>query len=414
MSDLREKNVLYLHQILHHHLLPEDKAEQSAFDKMLILTVCRNAVALNKIISLFLKRKIPNKQALAQTILLTATAEILFMDSPDYAVLNSYVAIAKKNCGKVISGFINAVLRQISLQKEDLKTHFQPAFFTPDFYKLLAKNYDSQTIKKIEQEALRQPPLNITVKKDSSFWAQKLNGKAVNFHTVSLNPSGNIENLEGYQDGQWWVQDIAASLAVNQFSNLQGQRVLDLCAAPGGKSAQLINAGAKVTSLDCSMARLATLKDNLARLHLSAEAIICADVLSYLSNFNQQPFDAILLDAPCSATGVFRRHPELVHLKTVQDVSKQALLQQKILDKIEIALKSGGELIYCVCSIAKDEGEHQIKNFLATHPNFQISPLHNTDDPQTVTSEGFIRTLPFHYQQFGGCDAFFIAKLIKD
>ena len=134
---------------------------------------------------------------------------------------------------------------------------------------------------------------------------------------------------------------------------------------------------------------------------------------SYLDKFNDKPFDGILLDAPCSATGVFRRHPEIVHIKTLKDIEKQTVLQKKILSKISKALKIGGELIYCTCSIAKAEGEEQIQDFIAQNSNFSISSLSNQEEPQSVTPQGFIRTLPFHYAKTGGCDAFFIAKLIK-
>ncbi len=414
MSDLRERTVLFLHQILHQHLLPEAEIKQSAFEKMLTLTVCRNVPSLDKILAKFLKHKIPNKQLLVHTILLTGTAELLLMDSPDYAVLNSYVALTKKNFGKILSGFVNAVLRQISLQKDILLQGYQPKFFPENFEKILAKDYDEQTIKKIEQVSRNQPALNISVKKDSSFWAEKLKAQRVNQNTISLKNSGNIDTLIGYNEGEWWVQDTAAALAVAQFSNLKNKRVLDLCAAPGGKTAQMINAGAEVTSLDCSDLRLSVLRKNLSRLRFTAKQIICADALFYLENFDGIPFDAILLDAPCSATGIFRRHPELVHLKTQQDISRQAELQEKMLEKISPALKSGGELIYCVCSIAKDEGENQIKKFLKKHPEFHICPLKNKEEPQSLTKEGFIRTLPFHYAATGGCDSFFIAKLIKD
>lgn len=414
MSDPREKTVLNLHRILNLHQPVDETDANTAFNKMLEMTVYRNTVSLNKIISRFLKRKIPHKQLLAQTILITATAELLLMDSPDYAVLNSYVAITKKHLGKAVGGFVNAILRQVESHKEEISSSYHPEFFPDAFRKILAEDYDSQTIQKIEQAALKQPPLNITVKENSDLWAEKLNGSVVNESTIALQSSGNIETIEGYKNGQWWVQDTAAALAVQQFSQLKGKRVLDLCAAPGGKTAQLINAGAKVTSLDCSEQRLSILKQNLSRLNFSADKIICADVLKYLDSFQDEPFDAVLLDAPCSATGVFRRHPELVHLKNAQDIRNQATLQQKILEKISITLKSGGELVYCVCSIAKNEGEKQIEYFLKHHLDFHIVPLQNKEDSQTITKEGFIRTLPFNYETTGGCDAFFIAKLIKD
>ena len=414
MSNPRETAVLALHQILEEHTIPDFQDNEQAFVKMLVLTTCRHAVSLSKIITSFLKKQIPHKHLLAKTILITAVTELLFMDSPDYAVINSYVEIGKKTCGKMLSGLINAVLHNILRQKADILKIYKQQFFPDSFRKILKQDYTPEQINKIEQAALIQPPLNLTVKNSPYEWAEKLGGTTVNQQTITLAAEGKISTLKGYSEGEWWVQDTAAALAVSQFSSLKGKRILDLCAAPGGKTAQLINAGAIVTSLDSSPQRLKILKQNLNRLHLTAENIICDDVLNYLEHFNKEPFDGILLDAPCSATGIFRRHPEIVHIKSLADIKKQAFLQHKILEKISPALKSGGELIYCTCSIAKAEGEFQISDFIKTHSDFHIPPLNSTNDPLSISPEGFIRTLPFHYATTGGCDAFFIAKLRKD
>lgn len=412
MRNQRENIILYLQQILQQHKIPEQPLTQ-AFEKMLSLTVCRHAVSLNALIKQFLAKPIPTKQSLLRTILTTATAELLFMQSPDYAVINSYVDLAKKYVGKSCGGLVNAVLHKITNNKKNLLENYHQQMFPDSFLKILKQDYNEETIYQIEQAAFNQPPLNLTVKSDSSHWAEQLEGQKVNTQTISLLTTGKIEAIKDYSEGNWWIQDTAAALAVPQFSNLKGKRILDLCAAPGGKTAQLLNAGALITSLDCSEQRLNTLTKNLSRLHFTPQKIICADVLEYLENFKEEPFDGILLDAPCSATGIFRRHPEIVQIKTFEDVEKQAILQQKILSKISKALKFGGEFIYCTCSIAKKEGEEQISHFIRDFPDFEISPLNNLEKEQIMTSEGFIRTLPFHYAQTGGCDAFFIAKLIK-
>ena len=194
-----------------------------------------------------------------------------------------------------------------------------------------------------------------------------------------------------------------------------------MCAAPGGKTAQLINGGAEVISLDISETRLKKLRDNMARLQFPPPQTVCADGADYLQNCKSGQFDAILLDAPCSATGTLRRHPELVHIKTVADVEKQTVLQKKLLDAVPPALKPGGFLVYCVCSIAKAEGEEQLKTFLETHAGFRLCPLAaedicrcpGPDISEIFTPEGCIRTLPFHLADYGGLDSFFIAKLQK-
>lgn len=416
MSNQRASIVLALHQNLHPTFTKTsflDSEFDSAFAKMLSHTVFRHYVSINAILTQFITRKIPNKYQLAQTALICAITELLLMNSATYAVINSYVDIIKKHCSPHIGGFANAVLRKINQNIDSLKNAYTPIFFTDSFKKILSSDYTYNIIKSIEDYAIKEPLLNITVKNNPKIWADKLNGTIISHNNIALPSSGRIEDILGYKDGQWWVQDISASLAAECFSSLANKRVLDLCAAPGGKTAQLINSGANVTSLDCSQERLNILQQNLQRLHLTPQQIICADAIQYLKNFNDTPFDCILLDAPCSATGVFRRHPELVHKKKQQDIVKQASIQKKLLDNISKALKIGGELIYCTCSISKIEGEQQILNFITTHPEFKIIPLTNHSEPQSITSEGFIRTLPFHYQPFG-CDAFFIAKLIKE
>lgn len=416
MSTPREIAVLNLHQDLTqipHPNFHTDSEEQSAFSKMLKLTSLRHLVSIKKILNNYISKKIPPKHQLAETCLICAVTEILFMDSPDYAIINSYVNIAKKHCAKFMSGFINAVLRNICKNKDLILSSYQQEFFPDTFKKILSSDYSADEITNIEQSSFTEPPLNICVKNNPQLWATKLNGEVITNNTISILNAGKISELKGYNDGEWWVQDISASLAVEQFNKLKDKKVLDLCAAPGGKTAQLINKGAKVTSVDCSQERLNILIQNLTRLHLQAEQIICADALEFLTS-SQDSFDAILLDAPCSATGVFRRHPELVHSKTLKDIQQQQKLQQQILEKIPSKLKSGGELIYCTCSISSIEGEKQILDFIHQHPEFKISPLTNPSAPQCITPNGFIRTLPFHYAKFGGCDAFFIAKLIKD
>lgn len=416
MSTPRETAVYALHQIFH----PEqktpaaaDSAEGRAFVKMLTQCALRNGVWLEQLLKRFITRKIPQKQALLHTVLLTAAAELVFMNTPAYAVINSYVDITKQRCGKSESGFVNAVLRNIIRSQITPPQAAESALLPDSFLKILRQDYSPEAIKQIAQAAANEPPLNLTVKSNPAAWAEKLGGTVVVNNTVAVTSAGKIADLQGYAAGEWWVQDTAAALAATCFSNLKGKRVLDLCAAPGGKTAQLLNAGAIVTSIDCAADRLKTLEQNLQRLYLQPQQIICADVIEFLRNFHGEPFDAVLLDAPCSATGIFRRHPEVLWQKKAQDVSRQATLQQQILELISPALKTGGELVYCTCSIAKAEGERQIRRLVQQQPVFQIARLSCLAQPQIVTAEGFIRTLPFHFAAQGGCDAFFIAKLIK-
>ena len=222
--------------------------------------------------------------------------------------------------------------------------------------------------------------------------------------------------MPDYDKGTWWIQDFSSALAVKMLDNLHGKKVLELCAAPGGKTAQLLNAGAVVTCLDISKERLRTLQENLDRLHLSPQQIICGDALEFLEN-NNRTFDIVVLDAPCSATGTLRRHPEIVHLKSTDDIEKQALLQKEFLNRVDSAVAAGGILLYCTCSLCKQEGEEQIKDFISRQKNYKIinlAPKIPQEISSVVTPEGFIRVLPHHLAPFGGADGFFIACLQKD
>ncbi len=393
--------------------LEQSSGTEHGFIKMLTLTSLRRHVFLRKVMRQFIKKKLPAKAAFADSAIEAGACELLFMDTPDYAVINSYVNLVKKHCDKYLAGFANAVLRRISSEKDILLKHNRSEVFPDSFLEILNNSYSKETISQLQVSALQEPALTISVKDNPQSWAEKLEGQWISENSITLPNAGKIQSLEGYASGQWWVQDYAASLAVSVLPDLKGKRVLDLCAAPGGKTAQLINQGAIVTSLDNSQQRLNTLRQNMERLHFSPQKIICADALNYLQTFTDKPFDVILLDAPCSATGIFRRHPEVLHLKTKFDVLRQAELQKQILEHISKALVPQGTLIYCTCSIAKEEGEKQISDFLTTHNEFKISPLTSKKFPAIITPEGFIRTLPFHLQSYGGCDAFFVARLTK-
>ena len=395
--------------------------KDTAFANMLVLTALRRLVFLKKVLKQYARKKLPEKTIFAEFALLLGLTEILFMETPDYAIINSWVEIIKRKTDKYVAGFANAVLRKACADREELKKRDTGEFFTSEFYRILNHAYGKKTIAKIQAASLSEPALDLTVKTDPAGWAQRLGGQLLPTGSVRLNNNGRITEIEGYASGSWWVQDAAAALPVKCLGNIRGLKVLDMCAAPGGKTAQLINGGAEVISLDISETRLKKLRDNMARLQFSPPQTICADGIDYLQNCPGELFDAILLDAPCSATGTLRRHPELVHIKTIADVNKQTALQKQLLDAVPPALKQGGFLIYCVCSIAKAEGEEQLQTFLATHANFRLCPLkaediccsNGIDISEIFTPEGCIRTLPFHLASCGGLDSFFIAKLQK-
>lgn len=390
----------------------------SAFVNMLLQTSLRHMLYIKRILKQFIKRKLPPQSASAYYALIVGSAEILYMDTPDYAVINSYVEIIKKQLDKYVAGFVNAALRKIVANKVDFTQNPNEEFFPPEFRKILNASYNKKTIRKIENSFSQEPCLDLTCKSDSQFWAQKLEAILLPTGTLRLPNQGNITKLNGYEDGAWWVQDFAASLAVKVLgNNLSNKKILDLCAAPGGKTAQLLSEGAVVTALDISESRLSRLQKNIQRLNLPQPEIVCTDAVSYLQNIPTPCFDAILLDAPCSATGTLRRHPELVHIKNLSDVTKQTAIQKEILSVVSNALKSGGTLIYCVCSLSKTEGEEQIASFLSEHPEFSLqslTPLLPSETSEIIDNTGCIRSLPYHLEKFGGIDGFFIARLEKE
>lgn len=399
----------------------DNGAPDNAFVNMLVLTALRHLVFIKKTLRRFVKKKLPAKVAFGEYALILGTAECLYMDTPDYALLNSWVDITKKETDKYVAGLVNAVLRKIVAGKSELQKEDKGEFFPPEFFKLLSADYGTDTAKKIQKAALTEPALDITARQEPHKLAPKLGGTLLPNGSIRLKNGGKIENLPEYDDGSWWVQDFAASLAVKTLGKVSGKKILDICAAPGGKTAQLAAGGAEVTALDVSPVRLERLKENMTRLKLSCREIICADGIKYLQAQTEPQFDAVLLDAPCSATGTIRRHPEIVHIKNTGDIKKQTALQAKFLQNVGKALKKGGLLVYCVCSAAKDEGERQIKAFLENNSEFENLPV-TAAELQTmpdgnlreiITAEGYVRTLPCHLPNDGGCDSFFIARLQK-
>jgi 16S rRNA (cytosine967-C5)-methyltransferase len=258
-----------------------------------------------------------------------------------------------------------------------------------------------------------EPPLDLTVKQDPDGWAARLRGRVVATGTVRLVAHGPVSLLPGYVEGAWWVQDAAAALPVRLFGEAAGRRVADLCAAPGGKTAQLAAAGARVTAVDRSPTRRARLRENLARLGLAAETIE-ADALEWQA----EPFDAVLVDAPCSSTGTIRRHPDIPWLKREADVAAMASLQARLLDRAVALTRPGGILVYCTCSLEPEECEMQVSALLGRTPGLVRRPLATAEvggQAEFVTEAGDLRTLPCHWPdtdpRMAGLDGFYAARL---
>jgi 16S rRNA (cytosine967-C5)-methyltransferase len=313
------------------------------------------------------------------------------------------------------AGLVNAVLRRVA-QAGVPALSGDASRDTPDWLlKRWSKTYGRETARAIATAIGHEPALDITVKDNAASWAERLRGRVLPTGTVRTSAHGAISLLPGFSEGAWWVQDAAAALPANLFGDLHSARVADLCAAPGGKTAQLALAGAEVTAVDRSPARLNRLRENLARLGLKADTVT-VDALEW----EAEPFDAILLDAPCSSTGTIRRHPDVPWLKSEADLSVLSTLQHKLLDRAVEMLKPGGMLVYCVCSLEPEEGEQQIAALLERDPRMVRSPVTARDvfgRNEFVTDNGDLRTLPLHLPDsdplWGGLDGFYAARLTR-
>ena len=386
---------------------------QKNFFNMLFLTTFRQLTFIKEqVLPRFVQKKIPSKQKILSYVLYLAITELLFLETPDYAVLNSYVDIAKKSTDKFGANFTNAVLRNVLRHKSELLSLPRKSYFSAEFLKILKPDYTKDEILQMEKYVVVEPALDITLKNSAP--NPFANGLTLPNGSIRLPAQTKVSELPGYADGIWWVQDVSASLAVQTLSDIFGKQVLDLCAAPGGKTAQLLDAGAKVTAVDISQERLETLRENMKRLNLIDNLqIVCDDALQFSSS---KKFDIILVDAPCSATGTYRRHPEIIHTKTRQDVLQQALLQKDILEHAVSLLSDDGKIVYVTCSLAKDEGEKQINTFLKQHSEFVAAPISVLGTEHMLTKEGYLRVLPQYFNipgqpDLSGADGFFIACL---
>jgi len=399
-----------------HATLQSYTVRDRALIRHICATVLRRHGQLTSRIREFLSKPLPRKSGDAWEILLCGAAQILYMDVPTHAAIDLSVRLAANDRNaRHFKGLINAVLRRVSeagpQTDDDIVTNIPPWL-----HRIWEQQYSSEQIRALAEQHVQTPRLDITCKSELESWAEKLDAERLPSGSLRLGAdgksSGRIENLPGFEEGAWWVQDVAATFPVILLGDIKGKNILDLCAAPGGKTLQLASLGGLVTSVDRSEERLIRLKENLARTKLQAD-VVCSDAGAYQPDTAP---DIILLDAPCSATGTIRRHPDLVHIKDQAALSSLTHLQASLLEHAAKILKPGGKLVYCTCSLERAEGEAQIDTFLAAHNNFTIDPI---KPPETwglddaISPEGFMRTLPFYAKEQGGMDGFFIAQLNK-
>jgi 16S rRNA (cytosine967-C5)-methyltransferase len=392
-----------------------------ALMRRLVATILRRLGTLGHVLSRLLDRGVPTDAPRAQSALLIGAAQILWMDVPDHAAVDLSVRLVQSDRRAAkYAGLVNAVLRRCAREGhslvEDIKS--QVLDIPPWLLARWIAHYGEAAAKEMALALGHEPSLDITVKNDAAQWASRLHGEELPTGTVRTLLHGSVTMLPGFSEGQWWVQDAAAALPARLFGDIDGKSIVDLCAAPGGKTAQLAQAGARVVALDRSPARMARLRDNLARLALSADAVV-ADAVEWQAT-DRDGFDGVLLDAPCTSTGTIRRHPDIAWLRQEADIATLAGLQKRLLQKAAALLKPGGTLVYCTCSLEPEEGDQAIAALLAAESSLQRRPIEAAEVAglsEIITAAGDLRTLPCHLPRpdprLGGLDGFYIARLFK-
>ena len=384
-----------------------------AYVRKLVATLLRYLGSIDWVIAKFVQIDLPAKGS-AKMILRLGVCQILYMRTPAHAAVDLTLHLAAQRKVGGLKGLMNAVLRKISKNKDDLLAQLdkQKQLNTPAW--MLARwqaIYGSDVTEQIVAQHVQDPPIDLTVKTDPQNWVKKFHGTLLPTGTVRCVPQGPLNEWEGYEAGDWWAQDVSAAIPATLFGDLSGLTVYDLCAAPGGKTAQLCQQGANVIAIDKSAARLSILHQNLTRLKLEAQCIH-TDVLNWRPT---QKADAILLDAPCSATGTARRHPDMPWHKKESDIKLLANLQFKLLAKSLSFVKPGGLIIYCTCSLEPEEGEHQIdkliREFRGQIKRLPIRAQEISVSEGALLSSGDMRLLPHYGSDNRGMDGFFISRL---
>ncbi|WP_114286330.1 RsmB/NOP family class I SAM-dependent RNA methyltransferase [Candidatus Halocynthiibacter alkanivorans] len=386
-------------------LEPEDRARA----QRLALGALRNFDRCDRILGPFLKKR-PSDTVMSTLRL--GTYELCVEQAAAHGVVNSLVAVVQAG-GKArhFSGLVNAVLRKVADSGPAAWDKLPEPRLPKWLRKVLLADFGKDIVAAIESAHLAGAPLDLTAKGDGAELANRLGGVLLPTGSVRLSDAAQVSALPGYDAGDWWVQDAAAALPARILNAQPGETVLDMCAAPGGKTMQLAAAGAEVTALDISERRLQRLSENLTRTGLSATTVT-ADALE----FEAPQFDAILLDAPCTATGTIRRHPDLPQAKDGSDFPGLFELQEYMIDRAWALLKPGGRMIYCTCSLLIDEGEEQLRDALTRHSDMRIERdalLVPGVDPAWVGEDGGLRLRPDFWAEHGGMDGFFITLFRK-
>ncbi len=394
--------------------------ELNEADRALVRAILNSALRhlprIQAAIGSMLQTPLPEGARALDHVLAVAAAQILYLDVPDHSAVDLAVEQAQADPrNRRFANLVNAVLRRLSREKDAILENLRTVPAMPDwFFNRLVERYGREQADLIAEAQLTPAAIDLTVKSDASGWAERLGGTVLPTGSVRLAEFGAIPSLAGFADGEWWVQDAAASIPARLFGSLAGKSVVDLCAAPGGKTAQLILAGADVTALDQSASRLRRLKGNLERLGLEAEM-----KETNMADFRpEELFDAALLDAPCSSTGTTRRHPDVLWTKGPEDIEKLALLQERLLRHALTVVKPGGVVVFSNCSLDPREGEEVVARVIDAGAEYERVPVLAKDWQgleDAITPLGEVRTTPSMFPldppYAGGLDGFYAAVI---
>ncbi|WP_410010890.1 RsmB/NOP family class I SAM-dependent RNA methyltransferase [Rhizobium sp. NRK18] len=371
-------------------------AADQALVRAILTTALRHLPRIDAALSMLIEKPLPEGARSLYHLLAVGAAQILYLDIPDHSAVDIAVELATRDPrSRRFAKLANAVLRNMSRQKAHILQETADVSVIPDwFMERLVADYGPETAQAIAESHNQPAAIDLTVKSDPEGWAERLGGQVLVTGSVRLDAAaGFIPDLPGFAEGEWWVQDAAASIPARLLGDIRGRRVADLCAAPGGKTAQLILAGAEVTAIEKSRSRLSRLRANLDRLGLSAE-LVEADAADYQP---EVPFDAVLLDAPCSSTGTARRHPDVFWTKTEADIEKLAGVQQRLLRHAAGLIRIKGTIVFSNCSLDKAEGERMIEKILSELNHLERVPIQAQDWPDfahLISDKGEIRTTP--------------------
>ena len=395
-----------------HAELARVDARDRAFVRALVATTLRRLGQIDDLVGRCMERPLPPTAAQTRNILRVGACQILFFEVPAYAAVDTAVNLAQHPRCRPYKALINAVLRRLARDgRMWLKSQDAARLNTPDWlWRSWRRAYGPETCRRIAEAHLVEPPLDLTARERPETWSARLGAEILPSGSLRLRPHGSVEQLPGFAEGAWWVQDAAAALPAALLGEVRGANVIDLCAAPGGKTAQLAARGARVLAVDRSAGRMQRLKTNLARLGLDARIEI-ADVLRYRPD---ELADAVFLDAPCSATGTIRRHPDIPRIKRADEIPALAAIQQRMLRAALAMVRPGGLVVYAACSLQPEEGAKVVRSFVGRGGAAVRVPIEADEiggAAAFVGPEGDLRTLPCHMAEKGGMDGFYACRL---